>query len=99
MNAIATSASALAELIRNSNGSFITVTFVKRTTGEERTMTCRTGVHAYTKGVGLKYDRNEKDLIGVWVVNENKAGAEAYRSISVEGLRSAKIKGELYAVV
>jgi hypothetical protein len=98
MNAIMCSAHQLAELINKTNGAFFNVTFVKRTTGEERTMTCRTGVHKYTNGVGLKYDRKQHDLIGVWVSNEGKSGADAYRSISIDGLVSAKINGELYVV-
>lgn len=88
----------IADLISQTNGAFFNVTFTKRTTGEQRTITGRTGVHKYTNGVGLKYDRSEKALIGVWVSNEGKIGADAYRSIPIEGIVAAVIGGQQYTV-
>ena len=86
------------ELIAQTNGSFFNVSFIKRTTGELRNMTCRTGVMKYVSGVGMKYNREEHNLLGVWVSNEGLAGKEAYRSISIEGITTLKIKGIQYDV-
>ncbi len=38
------------------NGRIFTVVYKKRTNGEERTMTCRLGVHKHLKGGELGYD-------------------------------------------
>jgi hypothetical protein len=56
------------EKIESCKGIF-TVVFIKRTTGEERTMTCRQGVKKYIKSSAIKgpvpYDPSEHNL--VWV--------------------------------
>lgn len=85
-------------LIQMTNGSFFSVTFEKRTTGELRSMTCRTGVQAYANGRGMNYDLAEKGLCGVWVANEGKTGAEAYRSFGFETIRSLRVGGQSYVV-
>jgi hypothetical protein len=86
-----------AALINQSNGSFFNVTFVKRTTGELRTLTGRTGVAKYANGTGLGYDRIVHALIGVWCAGE-AGGKDAYRSIPVEGITALKISGQSYTV-
>jgi hypothetical protein len=62
-------------------------------------MTCRTGVKAYVNGVGLAYDPASHNLRGVWVANEGKSGADAYRSINLETVVEIKANGKelLYA--
>ena len=83
---------ALADLIDQYHGGhFFSVCFIKRTTGEVRKMTCRKDVSAYVTGTGLKYDRAEKRLIGVWSADVPEGGAKAYRNIPMEGLISAVI--------
>lgn len=78
-------------------GTFFSVDFIKRSTGELRKMGCRGGVQKYLKGGELNYDRKEHDLIGVWdrfVEDPTKA----YRSISIEGIRMLRAGGEEYKV-
>ena len=83
------------------SGVFFNVVFIKRTTGEIRTMTCRGGVHKYTTGEGLKFVPGQKNLIGVWEANnaEGDKGKEAHRFISIEGIKTLKAQGEKYEVV
>lgn len=82
-------------------GVFFNVLFIKRTTGELRNMTCRGGVHKYTTGEGLKFEPNAKQLIGVWEANnaEGAKEAQAYRFISIEGIKTLKAQGVEYEVV
>ena len=82
------------------NGVFFNVVFIKRTTGELRSMTCRGGVHKYTTGEGLKFEPGKKQLIGVWEANnaEGAKEADAYRFISIEGIKTLKAAGEEYRV-
>ena len=76
------------EHVVKADGGWFKVVFIKRTTGEEREMTCRTGVKKHVTGAGLKYNPTGKNLIPVWVANEGKDGADAYRMINVEGVTS-----------
>ena len=48
------------------DGKIFTVDFIKRTNGEPRTMNCRRNVQKGVKGVGLKFDPKEKDLLVVY---------------------------------
>ena len=77
----------LYDLLTIVEGEWFKVKFIKRTTGEEREMTCRRGVKKHTKGVGLAYDPIKKNLVPVWVANEGKDGADAYRMINVETIK------------
>ena len=81
-------------------GVFFNVTFIKRTTGELRNMTCRGGVHKYTTGEGLKFEPGQKQLIGVWEANnaEGDKGKDAYRFISIEGIQTLTCGGKSYSV-
>ena len=80
-------------LIENSNGKIITVDFIKRTTGELRTMNCRLGVRKHLKGGELAYDPKEKGLITVF--DMQKAG---YRSIATESIQRITIGGETHQI-
>lgn len=92
MNNKTTSAEA-AKLILDSNGAFITVEFIKRTTGELRTMNCRTGVKKHLKGGVLGYDREEHKLIGVYDMVSG-----GYRSIPIENIRKVTAGGKTVEV-
>jgi len=85
-------------IIMATNGLFFSITFTKRTTGELRTMTCRTGVHKFLKGdkgKGQQYDPKDKDLICVWdpVSYDPKKGDAGYRSINLRTVASIKFRG------
>ena len=86
--------------IRESNGTIFSVTFRKRTTNELRTMRCRTNVRAEVPGAGMKYDREEKKLLGAYLMagDENRTDAKNWRSIPEEGIQSLKIGGETFTV-
>lgn len=77
------------QFICESEGKFFSVKFTKRTTGESRTMRCRTGVTKHLTGGGAKYSFSEKDLIPVYDMDK-----EAYRSIPLEGITDIMVKGE-----
>ena len=79
-------------------GTFFTVEFIKRSTGELRVMTCRGGVQKHVKGVGMAFDPSSKGLVPVWEANnaEGAKGADAYRMISAEGIQSVTTGGIRY---
>jgi len=54
------------EIIQKSKGKFITVDFIKRTTGEVRKMNCRTGVTKGVTGTGKSFNDSDKGLVTVW---------------------------------
>jgi hypothetical protein len=62
--------------IRNSQGRFLSVGFQKRSTGLDRKITGRIGVKKNVKGVGLKYNLDEKKLFTFW-----DKDAEIHKSI------------------
>lgn len=81
------------------NGSFFWVSFVKRSTGEIRSINARFDVRKYLKGGPAAYDPKEKQLFHVFdiqaEISDNKTG---YRSIPYEGILEAKIAHEHYIV-
>ena len=83
----------LANVIYNTNGEPFTCLFVKRSTGEERTMRGQLGVQKDLKGVGLAYEPKEQKLIGVFDLDK-----DGYRMIPIEGLLMVEFKGEKYFI-
>jgi hypothetical protein len=82
------------EILKSINdGTIFTVTFVKRTTGEVRTMNCRRGVTKYTKGGTLGYDATKKNLLSVYDVK-----SEGYRMINLDDVREVKANGKVFSV-
>lgn len=83
-----------AEIIRSlEDGRFFTVVFVKRTTGETRTMNCRQRVRKHLKGGEAAYSFKEHGLVPVYDVQ-----AEGYRSIPLESLTELRTGGVTYRV-
>lgn len=78
------------ELIKKSNGKFITVSFIKRTNSELRVMNCRVGVKKNLKGTGRK---PKAGLVRVFDMTKKE-----YRNINVSGLRTIKALGKEYAI-
>lgn len=78
------------------NGKIFTVVFIKRTTGEVRTMTCRLGVHKYVKGIGLAYDPRAYNLLGVYDMQLAAHGKtpldKCYRMVNLEEV--LEVRGE-----
>ena len=78
--------------IYKTNGKFFSAVFTKKN-GEKRLMNCRTKVHKYVKGVGLKFKPQDKGLMTVYDLQKG-----AYRFINLETLESLKIQGIEYQV-
>ena len=87
------SAKEAADLLTATEGRIFSVRFIKRTTGEERVMTARTGVKKHLKGGKAAYDAAEKDLIFVYDLS-----AEGYRTIALDAITALRINGEQYEV-
>ena len=69
-------------------GKFCTVTFIKRSTGELRKMTCRTGVKRHLQGGSKPYSSNAHGLITVFDLAK-----QAYRSIPLDGIQRITANG------
>lgn len=91
-------------IIKATGGKFFSVTFTKRTNGQLRTMTCRTGVHKFLigeAGKGQQYDPDDVDLICVWDPasykpenkDEDEKGDAGYRSINLRTVASITFRG------
>ena len=76
------------DIIQKSKGKFITVEFVKRTTGEVRRMNCRTGVTKGVTGVGKSFNDSDKGLVTVW-----DAQISQFRSIPLDKIISITSQG------
>jgi hypothetical protein len=68
------------------NGKFFSVSFIKKD-GSERKMTARLGVKKDIKGVGMKYDPLERNLIVVFDIHK-----KAYRMINLSTILTFKFK-------
>lgn len=67
-------------------GKFFSVSFIKKD-GSERKMTARLGVKKDIKGVGMKYDPLERNLIVVFDIHK-----KAYRMINLSTILTFKFK-------
>jgi len=76
------------EIIQKSKGKFITVAFVKRSTGEVRRMNCRTGVTKGVTGTGKAFNDSDKGLVTVW-----DAKISQFRSIPLENIITVRSQG------
>lgn len=81
----------IADLLMGTNGRIVSVTFVKRTTGENRTMVCRTGVKKHLKGGDAAYSFSAKSLLSVYDL-----GKKAYRSVPLDAILSVTFGGVTY---
>jgi len=81
------------DLIRGSKGKVFSVTFIKRTNGEERKMNARLGVSKYVTGEGLKFDPKAYALIPVFEMPKQQ-----YRMINLEGINQLVLGGTKYEV-
>ena len=81
------------DLLRSLDGKFFTVTFTKRTTGEERTITATKNYESKLKGGELGYDPKAKALLIVWDIK-----AMAFKSIPTNAVSTIKALGNIYEV-
>jgi len=91
MNTVTMKLSEVLDFIQQTNGKIFSIKFTKRTTGEERQMTCRTGVEGHKVAAPSKpgLDFKKHDLISVFDMQK-----QAYRSIPIEGIFAIKQDGE-----
>jgi hypothetical protein len=82
-----------AEILAGSRGRFLTIEFTKRTTGEHRVMTCRTGVTKHLKGGAKAYDAKALGLAVVWDTKSKE-----YRSIPTDAITAVKFGGKRLVV-
>ena len=73
-------------------GKAFGVEFIKRSTGEVRNGSYRTGVRKGVTGEGRKFDPASKDLFGVFDMNNG------FRFIALEGLLSITICGVKFSI-
>lgn len=78
----------LDEIILNSNGKFVTVTFTKKD-GTERVLTGRMGVTKHLKGGVSTLDAEQ--YITIFDVQ-----SQGYRAVNRDTIKSVKCNGELY---
>ena len=83
-----------AKKIRETKGRMFTVTFIKKSNGQKRTMNARLGVKAYLRGGVLPYDPNAKGLIPCYDVQ-----TKDYRMINIQGIVNLKTGGVEYNVI
>jgi hypothetical protein len=83
--------------LRGTLGKIMTVKFTKRSTGEERTMVCRTGVRAHLKdpeaptSAKIIIQDHDNDLLRVYDMHKR-----AYRMIALESVREISSGGEIF---
>jgi len=75
------------------NGRVFAVTFIKRSTGEEKTIRARVGVKTRRKGKGLRYNTRDKKLIVVYDMKER-----TYKSIPIDGIEAVCCRVKKYRV-
>ena len=79
-------------LIKETNGKFFTVTFIKKD-GSVRVMNARLGVEVYLRGGQLAYDAESKGLITVYDMK-----SKGYRMVNVNTIKYLKIGRNEYDV-
>lgn len=80
------------QFIENTQGKIFSLVFIKRTTGQERHMVCRLGVHsplAYGEHLGPVYDAASKGLLTVWDMEKR-----SYKNIPLDAITRIKVKGK-----
>jgi hypothetical protein len=80
------------EYIYKSNGKIFSAVFVKKD-GEKRLMTCRRGVYKHSKGIGLKFNPDDRGLVNVFDMQK-----KAYRFININTLEGLKLGGKKYEI-
>jgi hypothetical protein len=74
------------------NGRIFSAVFKKKN-GERRVILARRGVTRYVKGVGMKYNPNERGLMTVYDLHKKE-----YRIINLTTLEAFQVNGQRYLV-
>jgi len=81
------------DLITGAKGHIFSCKFVKRTTGEVRSMTCRVKVKKGVKGIGMSYKPSDKNLLPVFDMQN-----DGFRMINLDTIFEVKVEGTVYEV-
>ena len=81
------------EIINAQGGRIYSVVFTKKSTGLDRVMVCRNGVHNHTNGGTLNYEPINYGLVNTYDMN-----ARGYRMINLHGLKKLKAGGRVYVI-
>lgn len=81
------------EILSGVGAEFFTCVFIKRSTGEVRTMNCRRGVVKHLKGGKCAYSFSEKSLLPVFDLQ-----IKEYRVIPLENVLEIRAGGVIYIV-
>ena len=79
--------------LRATAGRVFSVTFIKRLTGEERTLVARVGVCRNQKGGSLPFNPRKKKLIVVFDMNDR-----IYKCIPIDGIEAVTYRARRYRV-
>lgn len=90
---------AVGDLIYATQGTFFTVAFIKRTTGDERVMRATLNYASELVGGEAKYDARENNLVVVRDLDATREGKPAIRSINLDAVLWVKAKGKRYDVI
>jgi len=90
-------------LAESHGGRFFRISFVKRTTGEPRTIVGRMGVVKHLAGGGPAYDFKDKGLLPVWITDKSRrkddvGSKTGYRAIPIEGITELQSHGRRWVV-
>lgn len=91
----------LVDSLKEAGGQMFTVTFTKRTTGEERTLQGRFGVKKDLKGGTMKYNPRDKGLFIMWITEEsrrNDGKDQGYRAIPAQDISYLAAHGRKFVV-
>jgi hypothetical protein len=91
----------LVDSLKASGGQLFTVTFTKRSTGEERTLQGRFGVTRDLKGGTMKYNPRDKGLFVMWITEDtrrNDGKDNGYRAIPADSISYLAAKGRKFVV-
>lgn len=75
------------------NGRVFSVTFIKRSTGKEKTIRARVGVKTGRNGSGMRYNTRNKKLIVVFDMKKR-----TYKCIPIDGIEAVSCRGRRYRV-
>jgi hypothetical protein len=74
-------------------GRIFSVTFITRTTGEEKMLSARVGVRKKQNGAGLRFNPRKKKLIVVFDMH-----SRAYKTIPIDGIEAVTYRARRYRV-
>lgn len=90
-----------AEILEDVGGSIVSISFIKRSNGEQRRIVGKLDVSKYCNGTGMSYSFKDKGLIGIFDMEiakglEENQRAKAYRSVPIESIIEIKYNGKTF---